>query len=112
MPNLSKDRTGGTRRAARHNAMRALGAMESAVTSLMDDEARIGSWVRRLEAQKPEAAVDEVNRRASLSTIEDADLAWEQVELTKLQIFQRTVLAILTQANTAPASVLALFGNG
>jgi len=54
--------------------------------------------------------LSEINRRASRSTIEDAELAWEQLELTKLQILRQTALAILTQANTTPSSLPALLG--
>jgi flagellin len=44
-----------------------------------------------------------------LSTIQDADIAEEQLELTKLQILQQSALAMLAQANAAPQSVLVLF---
>ena len=93
------------------NAQSALTAIESAMTRVLRDEEVIGSWIHRLEFQKAEAAVDEVNQRASVSTIVDADLAEEQVELTKLQILQQTTLAMLAQSNAFPASVLSLFGS-
>ena len=65
--------------------------------------------MHRLTFQVEETGINEVNARASLSTIEDADIAYEQVELTKLQILQQTALAMLTQANTAPQALLRLF---
>ena len=92
------------------NALAALGAIEAAMTWVLKDEEKIGSWIHRLEFQKAEAAVDEVNQRASLSTIVDADLAAEQVELTKLQILQQTALAMLAQSNTFPGSILNMIG--
>jgi flagellin-like hook-associated protein FlgL len=52
---------------------------------------------------------ESVNWQASLSTIQDADIAKEQMELTKLQILQSTTLAMLAQNNTAPAALLSLF---
>lgn len=92
------------------SALTAMRAIEGAMTRVLKDEERIGSWVHRLEFQKAEAAVDEVNQRASVSTIMDADLAAEQVELTKLQILQQTAMAMLTQSNTFPASILGMMG--
>ncbi|MBN1916601.1 MAG: hypothetical protein JW889_01725 [Verrucomicrobia bacterium] len=92
------------------DATAALRAIEAAMTRILKDEEQIGSWVHRLEFQKAEAAVDEVNQRASLSTIVDADLAAEQVELTKLQILQQTALAMLAQSNAFPGSILSMIG--
>jgi flagellin len=90
------------------NATAAVAAIETAMTRVLKDEERMGSWIHRLEFQKAEAAIDEVNQRASLSTIQDADLAAEQVELTKLQILQQTALAMLAQSNTFPGSILTM----
>jgi len=92
------------------NATAALAAIETAMTRILKDEEQIGSWIHRLEFQKAEAAIDEVNQRASLSTIQDADLAAEQVELTKLQILQQTALAMLAQSNAFPGSILTMIG--
>ena len=92
------------------NATAALRAIDAAMTRILKDEERIGSWIHRLEFQKAEAAVDEVNQRASMSTIVDADLAAEQIELTKLQILQQTALAMLAQSNAFPSSILNMIG--
>jgi flagellin len=92
------------------NSLAAVSAIEAAMTRVLKDQERLGSWIHRLEFQKAEAAVDEVNQRASLSSIVDADLAAEQVELTKLQILQQTALAMLAQSNAFPGSVLSMFG--
>jgi flagellin len=40
----------------------------------------------------------------------DADMAKEQLEMTKLQILQQTSTIQLAQANAAPQGVLQLFG--
>ena len=91
------------------NVEAALATIETAMDRVLKDEEKIGSWVHRLEFHKDEAAVDETNLVASLSTVQDADFAKEQMELTKLQILQQTALTMLTQANTAPSALLALF---
>jgi flagellin len=49
------------------------------------------------------------NTRAALSRIRDADLANEQLELTKYQILQQTALSSLAQANANPQALLSLF---
>ncbi len=86
-----------------------LNVIEAAMRRLLQDEVKMGSWMHRLTFQMEETGINEVNARASLSTIEDADLAFEQVEMTKLQILQQTALAMLTQANLAPQALLRLF---
>jgi len=98
--------------ATAQSALAAMSAIEVAMTRILKDEEMIGSWVHRLEFHKAEAAIDEVNQRASVSTIMDADLAAEQVELTKLQILQQTAMAMLAQSNTFPASILGMMGGG
>ncbi len=91
------------------NVNNALQTIKNAMDRILKDELQVGSWVHRLEFHKAEAAVDETNMIASLSTVQDADFAKEQMELTKLQILQQTALAMLTQANNAPGALLALF---
>ena len=84
--------------------------LASALNQILAEELQIGSYVRRLGVEMRDAENTEVNDRASLSTIQDADLAREQLELTKLQILQQSSLSMLAQANTAPQSILVLFG--
>lgn len=101
---------GSTLQATRDNIKAAISAIATALDRVLKDEEVLGTWIHRLQFQSEQAGLNEVTARANLSTIEDADLAYEQLELTKLQILQQTALAMLTQANTAPASLLALFG--
>ena len=84
--------------------------LSSALNQILAEELQIGSYVRRLSVEMRDAEMSEVNDKASLSTVRDADLAKEQLDLTKLQILQQSSLAMLTQANTAPQSILVLFG--
>lgn len=81
-----------------------------AITRLVQDQEQIGSWIMRLDFEKEVTDTELVNLQASLSTIADADIAQEQMDVTKYQILQQTALAMLTQANTAPYSILSLFG--
>jgi len=82
----------------------------TAITRLTREEQQVAAWIYRLEFQKDMTDTELVNLKASLSTIADADVALEQVELTKNQILQQTAMVMLTQANTAPAALLSLFG--
>ena len=49
------------------------------------------------------------NTESAKSRILDSDMAFEQLESTRLQILQQTATAQLAQANVAPQNVLALF---
>ena len=69
----------------------------------------IGSVVNRLTYQETSLTVSRTNAEAARSRIEDADMAYEQLEATKLQILQQTATAMLSQANTGPQAILTLF---
>ena len=81
----------------------------SAIDTIIQDEQQIGSWIFRLEFEKDQSETELINLKASLSTIADADIAQEQMAVTKYQILQQTALAMLTQANTAPFAIMSLF---
>jgi len=92
------------------NASTAIANINTAMDVILRDEERIGSFIRRLQFEMDIASAEKTDTIASLSTIQDADLAEEQLELTKLQILQQSALAVLAQANAAPQSILMLFG--
>ena len=50
-----------------------------------------------------------LNVTAAASRIMDADLAAEQLQVSKLEILRQTSTAQLAAANSAPAQILALF---
>jgi len=81
----------------------------NALTRVLKDEGRLGSFIRRLGIEYDVEEVEEINLRASRSSIQDADLAEEQLTLTNMQILQQAAVAILAQANSAPQAVLLLF---
>ncbi len=84
--------------------------IDAALDVVLRDEERIGSFIRRLEVEYDVNEVEGINQKASLSSIQDADLAEEQLELTKLSILQQASLSMLAQSNSAPQSVLMLIG--
>ena len=87
----------------------AISNIDNALTVILQDEERLGAFIKRLQSSFDLNTVEEVNLRASLSSIQDTDLAQEQMELTKLSILQQASLSMLAQANAAPQSVLSLF---
>ncbi len=83
--------------------------IDAALDVILRDEERLGSYIKRLEVEFDVNEVESVNLKASLSSIQDADLAEEQMELTKLNILQQSALSMLAQANSAPQAVMMLF---
>ena len=83
--------------------------IDTALDVVLRDEERLGSFVKRLEVEYDVNEVESLNLKASLSSIRDADLAEQQLELTKLNILQQASLSMLAQANSAPQAVLMLF---
>jgi flagellin len=90
----------------------AISNLTSALNTVVLMEEQIGAYISRLEVRMTDAAVEEINKKASQSTIRDTDLAEETVELTKLQILQQAGIASLAQANAAPQPLLGLLGFG
>lgn len=83
--------------------------LKNALDAIVQDNQFVGSYIRRLGIETTDIRSEKANLIATLSTIQDADIAEQQLELTKLQILQQTALAMLAQANAAPQSVLVLF---
>ncbi|MFC2075670.1 flagellin [candidate division KSB1 bacterium] len=90
----------------------AIANLNVALNNVVLMEEQIGAYISRLNVRMADAAVEEINKKASLSTIRDTDLAQETVELTKLQILQQAGIASLAQANAAPQPLLGLLGFG
>jgi len=84
--------------------------VDDAMDSVADALGYIGAMQNRLDYQETSLTVAKTNTEAARSRIMDADMAYEQLEATKLQILQQTAVAMLGQANAAPQAVLGLFG--
>ncbi len=69
----------------------------------------IGANVNRLTIKESNLTTAITNTEAAKSRIMDADVAKEQIQVSKLQILQQTSTAQLAQANSAPQNFLALF---
>ncbi len=88
----------------------AISDIDSAITALSGSIQEVGDYQTRLTTKENSLAISRTNTESVRSAIEDADFAKEQMEVMKLQILQQTALSSFVQANSAPASVLSLFG--
>ncbi|MCR4292357.1 MAG: flagellin [Candidatus Kuenenia sp.] len=83
--------------------------LDTAIEDVSEALSYIGSVVNRLTYQESSLTAARTNTDAARSRIEDADMAYEQLEATKLQILQQTASAMLAQANTSPQIIMQLF---
>jgi len=83
-------------------------AVDSAIDLLAANIQDIGEFQTRLSVKETTLSTAITNTDAVRSTIEDADMVREQMELLKLQIIQQTASVAFTQANTNPQVVLQL----
>lgn len=83
--------------------------VDAALTSVRLEIQNVGSVSSRLRSIQDNLSVAVTNTQAAKSRIMDADVAAEQVNAVRLQILQQLATAQLTQANSGPQQVLALF---
>ena len=92
----------------RDYASRALGILDTAVQGVNDRRANLGASMSRLEFASDNLQNVSQNTKAARSRVLDADYASETTELARTQIIQQAGTAMLSQANQAQQSVLAL----
>jgi flagellin len=90
-------------------ASTSLAAVNTAIDTVSTTLQTIGSVTSRMSIKENTLGVAINNTKAALSRIRDADMAQEQLELTKAQILQQTTLSSLSQSNSNPQSILSLF---
>lgn len=83
--------------------------LESKLDIVNEQMAKIGAFTGRLEFKEDQVMAAQINVEASYNRIMNANMAEEQVNSSKYQILQQTAIAMLAQANAAPASLLSLF---
>lgn len=83
--------------------------LTTALASINASLQLVGALVLRLGYKEDMVSVSKTNTEAASSRIMDADMALEQLEMSKYQILQQTATAMLAQANLAPQSVLSFF---
>lgn len=93
------------------NALAALNSLTTAVSNLGLVQGEVGAGENKLRYATNLAQSQITSVSAAESGIRDADVAAAAANLTKAQVLQQTSLAALSQANSAPQSVLALLKN-
>lgn len=86
----------------------AIKQIDSALGQVNTARATLGAIQNRFSSVVSSIASTSENLSASRSRIQDADFAKETAQLTRGQILQQAGTAILSQANSAPQSVLSL----
>jgi flagellin len=89
-------------------ATSALSVIDAALNTINSSRADLGAIQNRFESVIANLQTAAENSTAARSRIQDADFASETAELTRNQILQQAGIAMLSQANAAPQSVLAL----
>ena len=90
------------------NAQSAITSIESALSSVSNERAKLGAKQNRLEHTISNLDTAAENLQASESRIRDVDMAKEMMNFTKNNILNQAATAMLAQANQAPQGVLQL----
>ena len=91
------------------NAASALTAIDSAISSVSDKLASLGSVSKRIEVQASFTTKLTDILKSGVGTLVDADLAEESAKLQSLQIKQQLGVQALSIANQSPQTILSLF---
>ncbi len=86
----------------------AINSIDAALTSINNNRAALGAYQNRFASVVASLQTTGENLTASRSRIQDADFASETASLTRNQVLQQAGIAILSQANALPQSVLSL----
>ncbi|MBS1718635.1 MAG: hypothetical protein JSS72_12985 [Armatimonadetes bacterium] len=87
----------------------AISAIDAAISQIATARGNIGNFQRNvLESNVRSLGVASENLSATLSTIQDTDVAAETTNLTKRQIILQAGISVLSQANSSPQQVLRL----
>lgn len=86
-----------------------LDEVNTAIQTVSSGLTNIGSLMNRFTMKESAISLIRTNTEAAYSRIRNADMAFEQLELTKNQILQQTATSMLAQANANAQSILTLF---
>jgi flagellin len=89
-------------------ATTAIKAIDAAIQTIGEDQAKAGAFQNRLDAVVSNLTESTQNMSASRSRILDTDYATETTNLARSQIISQAATAMLAQANQSAQSVLSL----
>ena len=90
------------------SANKALVQIDKAIETASRIRGKLGAYQNRLEHTVNNLGVSEENITASLSRIQDADMALEMANFTQQNILSQAATAMLAQANQRPQQILQL----
>lgn len=90
------------------NATTALTALDTALGTINTDRSTYGAALNRFAFTVQNLNSSVVNQTAAKSRIMDADFGQETANLAKANVLQQAGIAMLSQANQAPQSILSL----
>ena len=92
----------------REKATDAIQILDDALTYALNENTRMGAYQSRLDFTVENLVREEENTTASLSTIQDADMAKEMMEYTKANVLLQASQSMLAQANQNSSQVMSL----
>ena len=93
---------------SREGSEAAIGMVDEALNRVSDIRARLGAYQNRLEYTISNLDTTHENATASLSRIEDVDMAMEMSQYTQNNVLSQAGISILSQANQRPQQILQL----
>lgn len=91
-----------------NGADRAIIQLDEALQKVSNVRSKIGAYQNRLDHAVASLDQESQDMTAALSRIEDADMAEEMTEYTKLNVLSQAATSVLAQANEIPQQVLQL----
>ena len=92
----------------RETASRAISTIDSAITKLASQRAKIGAYENALEHTMENLTTTSANLTNAESRIRDADMSLMMMNFVKYQILNQSGTSMLAQANQLPQSVMSL----
>ena len=92
----------------RDRALSAIGSIDNAITTALEEATNLGAWLQRLEYTDSNVTTMGENVQNAESTIRDVDMAKEMTEYTKYNILSQSSQAMLAQANQNGSAILGL----
>ena len=89
-------------------AQKAITVVDNAINMISSVRSKLGAYQNRLEHTVANLSVAAENMTASLSRIQDADMAAEMSEYTQKNVIAQAGVAMLAQANQRPQQILQL----
>ena len=89
-------------------AQEGITTVDEAITTISNVRSKLGAYQNRLEHTVANLESASENMTASLSRIQDADMAYEMAQFTQQNIIQQAGTSMLAQANQRPQSLLQL----